>query len=1139
MTLVAGTTLAAMQAGSFAMKYVVAIEGYPYLLTDAAPAAAVAAWTGTDWTQALPGLLVELDRNQTIDPWNPLQGGGTCTLRVQPDPTDRLGIDMAKRNAGAETVLSSTLTRSATSDVVKRADDFPAATAEAYVGTECFEYSAKTSTSFSISKRGKYSPFAAGGTGAPRFAEWHRVGTNGDGVMLEPVISQYPRSWKGKWVGVWVHKTDGTNLNSKADAQLVFAGVIDEPRDDAETGYTCILCTSVLDMFKNGTLGRDFFNATAAVGRYIQAGATFRMYDFVQSTGSTKTANDLVCVASGASGANQINAGYYGLADICNVINTWLGSEISAARLNGVYYWINTPEPSNGGDRTVMHYECTSTGSSVCHWVLDFPDASWQQTLGLSTPQMIGDGTTNTGHVSISESGPTIAGVFQLGSGFSVTLNLTSSVGTFQDQYATLPPGIKSILPSGGGGLQWGVFMFNEKFLIVGAYDGALTLSNVYAIASPINAGFPDPNSLLSYQVPQGDGAATVRQIFIFNGPTSTLLNRFVFSTGTNGYNDSTYDVNPYGFGLGIPAGLLPNFLTSSATMVGANVDALITIDKPTKFADLFTADLVLRRTHVIWKNGGVQLSSWSTPVVSGGTTILNEANKAEPAGNQVNHATPSVEDSTWLKNTVKINWNRDITTTGANKESYAATLTIEDGVSLDDQGGQGSLATLNARNSYDQYGLGGGIQQLLPGFVAWFPYFSRPIIKITRSVNQCFFEIAPGDIVSVSDNRVRDPATGKRKITARPGLVVRARSQLGGPVPGKPGETTPQSVEVDVVFLAVNRVAAYAPAAEVDDTAGAGGFSAGYNSGTSTLRCYAHKHSESSESADAANFFASDKILIVEIDPAGGGVPISWTRTIQSVSSNDITLTAGLSSPAWDNTKKYRVTYDAFSVDQAAQQAKTFQAGTDATVQQLVPAFEYGMTTSAILATSLDHTTLPELPAAISWGPDVGKPRDTGYEKALSLLLDNLVDHKTARQSPMMTIGVESNTTYSSGNGWQLLYLAPIYVSQMESNLATVIRYLYVAPWFRSSDGTATNIRVSLTPYRPTDTSRNDVTIKAPAVSTSWSTSSTTWTTGTEAGLPLYVLNGFTSGWLLIEGKLKCETRGLAQCIERERVAQ
>ena len=102
MTLVAGTTLAAMQAGSFAMKYVVAIEGYPYLLTDAAPAAAVAAWTGTDWTQALPGLLVELDRNQTIDPWNPLQGGGTCTLRVQPDPTDRLGIDMAKRNAGAE-----------------------------------------------------------------------------------------------------------------------------------------------------------------------------------------------------------------------------------------------------------------------------------------------------------------------------------------------------------------------------------------------------------------------------------------------------------------------------------------------------------------------------------------------------------------------------------------------------------------------------------------------------------------------------------------------------------------------------------------------------------------------------------------------------------------------------------------------------------------------------------------------------------------------------------------------------------------------------------------------------------------------------------------------------------------------------
>src|SRR5207248_2872854 len=124
----------------------------------------------------------------------------------------------------------------------------------------------------------------------------------------------------------------------------------------AETGYVCILLKHVLTAVKDAQLGRDFFNATASNGRYIGAGATFRMGDWTQAGSTWKQANDLVCVASGASGANQINQGYYTLADICNFINTWLAAEIAAARLYAAYYWLNTPEPSNGGDRTVMHY---------------------------------------------------------------------------------------------------------------------------------------------------------------------------------------------------------------------------------------------------------------------------------------------------------------------------------------------------------------------------------------------------------------------------------------------------------------------------------------------------------------------------------------------------------------------------------------------------------------------------------------------------------------------------------------------------------------------------------------------------------------------------------------------------------------
>ena len=40
-----------------------------------------------------------------------------------------------------------------------------------YIGNECIEYSALTGTTFTASKRGKYSPFAAGGTVA-ELAAW-------------------------------------------------------------------------------------------------------------------------------------------------------------------------------------------------------------------------------------------------------------------------------------------------------------------------------------------------------------------------------------------------------------------------------------------------------------------------------------------------------------------------------------------------------------------------------------------------------------------------------------------------------------------------------------------------------------------------------------------------------------------------------------------------------------------------------------------------------------------------------------------------------------------------------------------------------------------------------------------------------
>src|SRR4051812_27666044 len=108
-----GTTLDALNAGSITYKYVVAIEGYSWLLTTAVPVAAIAAWSGTDWSRALDGLYVEIDNQGAAHPWEPFQPGGTCTLRVAPDSAgaDTFGIDTHRKRGGGETYLAATADR--------------------------------------------------------------------------------------------------------------------------------------------------------------------------------------------------------------------------------------------------------------------------------------------------------------------------------------------------------------------------------------------------------------------------------------------------------------------------------------------------------------------------------------------------------------------------------------------------------------------------------------------------------------------------------------------------------------------------------------------------------------------------------------------------------------------------------------------------------------------------------------------------------------------------------------------------------------------------------------------------------------------------------------------------------------------
>lgn len=1145
----AGTTLAALEQPGFVGTWVVAIEGYKFLLTDGPAAAAVAAWAGTDWSSALEGLYVELDHQQTANPWDSFQGGGSCTIRVQPDVTDQLGIDAHRKSAGAETLLSAIVNRTATTIPVLSTTGF-ATSGEAFIGTECFAYTGVTGTSFTTVTRGRYSPFGAAAT--THFAEHHRVGFDSLQVQLQPTVSQQPRSWVGKWVGIWLHRNVGGVLDVQAQAQLVAAGKIVEIRDDANTGYTSIEVKDLLDVVKDTMLGRDMFRCAAPEGTYLAAGRTFGLDDSINSGASWFTANPLIVLASGASGPNQCNAGYYTLSDICNTINAWLANENISSRIAGTYS-MASPVTGSGTDlHTKIYWRC-AVGSAVdCNFRMQLPGEiggflgfSWGspgQSSGTNV-EIRDIGQSDTDLRKESDYTPWRTFIFSEPDGRDVQFNFAgANTGTLVDQYALLPTWTGKPTTAGGGG--WGVFLLNDDF----PFFGKFSLSSPTEITNIVFVPTFQTDAVLwqtfrdnrgwGVRADAGDTASiSVRQLYVLEGTFETLINTFFFGTGTTSYNDAT-DTLGFGLGLGLPAALLPNFKASVAAIPGKDALLDVIIDQPTKISDLMGGDFMLRRAFPRWKNGGLELATFQAPTVAAAVVTLTENNKAAPANNVNNLRTASTLTSAFQKSIIKLNYNRDVTKFSSSDGDYGSSLTFEDRVAVDDAGGDANPFTINASNTFSQFvATGAGVETLAPAFLATMPLFSRPVRMITRSIAPTLFEqISIGDIVAVTDAFARDPGTGRRSITARPGMILRVRWNYGGPTAGQPTKVNPMVGEADVYFLDINRIAAYAPCAKLDETVSTGGFDHGYASATSTIRCHAHEHSEAAEPLDASNFATGDKIVIVEIDPASAAAPTTWSRTVQSVSTNDIVLTAGLASPAFDNTKTYRVLSDHFAVAQATQQVKAYQAlSTAALIESVSSPDQYGHAPVGQPFTAGGPSDLPELAAIQSYGD--GKPYDVGYDRGLGRLVNNLLDFKTSKQSPMLSQTICGNYTYALGTGLQIVMMAPIFLSK-ETTSTQALRRLWVAPWFRSTTGISVGLVVSLCREMPTDDTLNDPSLGSVFSSALWTTSSTTWGIGTEQALQIAVKNQGTGlAFLVIECSEHCETRGLAQCVERNRV--
>jgi hypothetical protein len=1077
-----GTTLAALQGDEgVAYQWVLAIEGFECLVTDGDTTAAETAWAATPWDDAIGGLFVDGNFEQTLDPWNPINGGGDLTFVVRDtDGADILGKRIFKRS-GTETTLTATADNNDTTLTMQSTTGLTGA--DVYIGVERVGFSGSTGTTLTGCDRGKYSPFNRDGATDHEFGRYHRLSDSGLSANVRPLVSNVPRVWSGKWVGLWLHRKVAGVLDVKAEAQLVFAGKLADIREN-ESGDVVISAAHVLDAVAEATVMDQQFRITFAEGITLNVRDQRSVIAEIRTwNGSAATSRELTVVTSGP-GTYSIVEGRYSYQDLVAVINRMLSE---AAGLGHINVSCNLGIVDSGGPRVEFSANFDGTGQHATlrldHRIaVLFGLSGAEQTQAIKAPDNAGITIEVRSEMisyqvvqQTSEDRGALVGalapyrVLLLASPERVesgryrsdyyAIGYTDYEGEIFEAYDAYFDQFGRLNLADGTedtGSRFLLSVDGYTFLCTWTTGFGDPVLNIYPEHQTIPAGSDKPYTTIGLRDgEEGDLVGT--QTLALTGDMATVYTAILASTPTTGYNHSTYDKGIAG--PAVPWEIMSGVAASLQQLQAINEPrATIIVDKPTTVKELLSVELVLRRAYLVWRNGTLLFTTWATPIDADDLPSLTEANKSSSNQADKQITIPGFVDQ-WVRNIVKVEYDRVIGT-----ETYQRTVIAEDAASLGDLGRQLPI-TLKARNAFSIGSNAAGVQRIesiLPAFIGWLPVVSRPVLQIRRTIDFSLFEgFGVGSIVKVTDNFVRDPGTGDRGIADLIGIVVGHRYSYGGADPGSWESPRPIFGEVDVVIMGAELLANYCPAAEVDDTADSGGFTDGWNSGTSTLRTIAQKY-QNVEAYDASYFAVGDEIQVIQIDPDPGATVTPQNATITAISTRDITLDASVTLTSGLRYRLIPRKYADCTTSQRANRAFVCDE-TDGFVQGLRRGLMFGAPPNGNTTTAIDIDDLAVLThEAYS---DEGMPLDVGSDHALVQTHNNLIGHRAMLCNPQMLEAPEAGGSVAAN----MVLLFPMLAHALVEDPAhSVLTRLVIAPAFRSTSGATATVTITVSQFPP-----------------------------------------------------------------------
>jgi len=1055
------STQAAVQVG-----YSLVIEGYDYVLCDAAdPNRVVVAYGGT-WPRALPGLKIRGSLRESIAPWQADFDVPSLTFEIQPDANDTFGVAVWKSKPTKQTHLGALYQPNADGTgtlTVRDASSWTTAGQSIFVGSKRMEMSAASGTTFTITNSQSFEPFEAE---AGPYTRPHAFPDNFDYAVSSPSkVTDLPQTWIGRHVALYCHRVVGGVWDVVGQARLEFAGVI-VGLAEGELGATVIQCEDLRKQIRDCTLLKDQWIGYVQPGIRLVAGQAFYAQENVSSASATLT------VVSGAPGStDEVQEGYYSLEEFLSTLNNWLAN---AAGLNAD--WHVGLKQMDVGRR--LQIGATFATSQQRWLIFGCTDAFPMLFLGYGSDDeltdefdsrplwVVRDSGDKAEYAFVSSGAPyrvkPFQGLYEIGhSAAGCSIDLEKTQGEWVDIPSLLPAPFDAIPQAGE---SWGFIIAGNGHLHFAKKASDTELTGVGAAGGV--AGFVSGNDVyVGLTVDDPDDVFTVRQVVILSGSFTTIFSSLLLSTDGRSNNSSDYDIFPLGMSCpGIPETLFSTDFFNSCKAIEQQCrteSMLIVIDKPTKLLDYILPELALRFAWLIWKDGGYRLVTLPSPNPLTAEHTLDETNKAGPAEQPGMLRASARVTEEYLRNVVTVRFNRRPDGT------YANEVTCRDPSSVSDYGGTAREAVIELPSACsDQAKAGIAVQHLIGQLLERaMPHFAKPLRLVERTIAPTLFHIAPGDTVSFSDNDVRDPVSGRQGISNRGCICLSKTINFG-----QEGESLSGSVQL--LLVDEDRVYPLAPCASVDYSYTSGTFTSGYSSSTKQLKIRIHDYSRSSDATDDTRWASGDLVRIEEVDPADPTSILAWDRVLASAPdtvNHILTLTATLTSPTFDTAKRYRVVPQLYSAVQASQQLSAFMTGTDDLIEGLALPNAYGADNLLGFTRSIP-TTAPRLIPTADYA--AGRPLHAGLVHDLILMANHMVSLKSAVSLPW-TVDTSFNTTSTS---YELLGAYPVPIGG--APYLNARRKLYIRPWlFSQTAGKTASCRITSSRGYPRGSSRTGVT--------------------------------------------------------------